>query len=128
MELVQKPPNLSVSVSTVMTLIDFTLSNARRFYSSMGNPSDTEGLKVTDSLNKLGNATIWSTKQTGMLDARTKMRKKSALFVFCQLKNFTQEKLPFCGEIQATHLLNLGVFFSFFSDIFFYCPVCFLLS
>ena len=29
-----------------MTLIDFTLSNARRFYSSMGNPSDTEGLSV----------------------------------------------------------------------------------
>ena len=28
-----------------MTLIDFTLSNARRFYPSMGNPSDTEGLR-----------------------------------------------------------------------------------
>ena len=27
-----------------MTLLDFTLSNARRFYSSMGKPSDTEGL------------------------------------------------------------------------------------
>ena len=36
--------NPSVSVSALMTLIDFTLSNARRFYSSMGNPSDTEGL------------------------------------------------------------------------------------
>ena len=36
--------NPSVSVSELMTLIDFTLSNARRFYSSMGNPSDTEGL------------------------------------------------------------------------------------
>ena len=35
----------SVFVSTLMTLIDFTLSNARRFYSSMGNPSDTEGLR-----------------------------------------------------------------------------------
>ena len=34
----------SVSVSALMTLIDFTLSNARRFYSSTGNPSDTEGL------------------------------------------------------------------------------------
>ena len=33
-----------MSVSALMTLIDFTLSNARRFYSSMGNPSDTEGL------------------------------------------------------------------------------------
>ena len=29
-----------------MTLIDFTLSNARRFYSSIGNPSDTEGLML----------------------------------------------------------------------------------
>ena len=33
-----------MSVSGLMTLIDFTLSNARRFYSSMGNPSDTERL------------------------------------------------------------------------------------
>ena len=37
--------NPSVSVSALMTLLDFTLSKARRFYSSMGNPSDTEGLK-----------------------------------------------------------------------------------
>ena len=51
-ELVQKPLNPLVSVSAVMTLIDFTLSNARRFYSSMGNPLDTEGLTVTD-LKKL---------------------------------------------------------------------------
>ena len=28
-----------------MALIDFTLSNARRFYSSMGNPSGLKGLK-----------------------------------------------------------------------------------
>ena len=34
--------NPSVSVSALMTLIDFTPSNARRFYSSMGNCSDTE--------------------------------------------------------------------------------------
>ena len=27
-----------------MTLIDFTLSNARRFYSSMGNPLTVKGL------------------------------------------------------------------------------------
>ena len=39
--------NPSVSVSALMTLIHFTLSNARRFYSSMGNPSDTEGSKIT---------------------------------------------------------------------------------
>ena len=36
------PVNPSVSVSALMTLIDFTLSNARRFYSSMGNSSETE--------------------------------------------------------------------------------------
>ena len=34
-----------------MTLIDFTLSNARRFYSSMGNPSDTEGLIIINNKN-----------------------------------------------------------------------------
>jgi len=33
------------SVGALITLIDFTLSNARRFYSSMGNPSDMRGLK-----------------------------------------------------------------------------------
>ena len=29
-----------------MALIDFTLSNARRFYSSMGNPLGLKGLKA----------------------------------------------------------------------------------
>ena len=38
-----------------MALIDFTLSNARRFYSSMGNPSGLKGLKTTLSfLNAAG--------------------------------------------------------------------------
>ena len=32
------------SVGALMTLIVFTLSNARRFYSSMGNPLDMKGL------------------------------------------------------------------------------------
>ena len=40
--------NPSVSVSALMRLIDFTLSNARRFFLSMGNPSDTEGLNCTE--------------------------------------------------------------------------------
>ena len=35
------------SVGALTTLIDFTLSNARRFYSSMGNPSDMKGLRTT---------------------------------------------------------------------------------
>ena len=46
---IRSPFNPSVFVSALMTLIDFTLSNARRFYSSMGNPSDTEGLRKTPS-------------------------------------------------------------------------------
>ena len=35
--------NPSVSVSALMTLIDFTLSNTRRFSSSMGNPRTLRG-------------------------------------------------------------------------------------
>ena len=45
--------NLSVSVSALMTLIEFTLSNARRFYSSMGNLGDTERLMSKQSIEKL---------------------------------------------------------------------------
>ena len=33
------------SIGALITLIDSILSNARRFYSSMGNPSDIKGLK-----------------------------------------------------------------------------------
>ena len=33
-------------------LIDFTLSNARRFYSSMGNPLDGKGLLTKEGLPK----------------------------------------------------------------------------
>ena len=35
-----------------MTLIDFTLSNARRFYSSVGNPLDMKGLSNLDHGDK----------------------------------------------------------------------------
>ena len=47
--------NPSVSVSALMTpqAIDFTLSNARRFYSSMGNPSDTEELTTPKTMSPL---------------------------------------------------------------------------
>ena len=38
------PINALTAVGALMTLIDFTLSNARRFYSSMGNPSEVKGL------------------------------------------------------------------------------------
>ena len=43
-----------------MTLIDFTLSNARRFYSSMGNPWDTEGLMTIGDVNDIFHAWIGS--------------------------------------------------------------------
>ena len=42
-----------MSVSALMTLTDFALSNARRFYSSMGNPSDTEGLTTPKAMSPL---------------------------------------------------------------------------
>ena len=35
-----------------MALIDFTLSNARRFYSSMGNPLGLKGLRAVNSTGK----------------------------------------------------------------------------
>ena len=38
--------NALTAVVALMTLIDFTLSYARRFYSSMGNPSAVKGLKA----------------------------------------------------------------------------------
>ena len=47
---IRSPFNPSVFVSALMTLIDFTLSNARRFYSSMRNPSDTEGLTTSKTV------------------------------------------------------------------------------
>ena len=37
-----------------MALIDFTLSNARRFYSSMGNPLGLKGLRQMDSKSYFG--------------------------------------------------------------------------
>ena len=36
----------SLNVGALMTLIAFTLSNARRFYSSVGNPLAVKGLKA----------------------------------------------------------------------------------
>jgi len=36
--------NALTAVGALVTLIDFTLSNARRFYSSVGNPLAVKGL------------------------------------------------------------------------------------
>ena len=41
---------LNDDLVALMTLIDFTLSNARRFYLSMGNPSDMKGLMLAIGL------------------------------------------------------------------------------
>ena len=37
--------NALTAVGALMTLLDFTLPNARRFYSSMGSPSAVKGIK-----------------------------------------------------------------------------------
>ena len=39
--------NALTAAGTLMTLIDFTVSNARRFYSSIGNPLAVKRLKVS---------------------------------------------------------------------------------
>ena len=43
--LLAKAFNPLTAERALRALIDFTLSNARRFYSSMGNPLDGKGLK-----------------------------------------------------------------------------------
>ena len=45
------PINLLTAEWTLRALIDFTLSNARRFYWSTGNPLDGKGLKITSDEN-----------------------------------------------------------------------------
>ena len=40
------PINALTAVEALMTLTDFTLFNARRFYSSIGNPLAVKGLKL----------------------------------------------------------------------------------
>ena len=50
------PLNALTAVRALMTFIDFTLSNARRFYSSMGKPSAVKGL-TTPKTKVRGNIT-----------------------------------------------------------------------
>ena len=53
------------SIGALMTLIDSTLSNARRFYSSMGNPLDIKGLKgeaVEEPLSRAVYVRFYSSK------------------------------------------------------------------
>ena len=44
--------------------LDFTLSNARRFYSSKGGPLDTKGLRPFNDSGKSPNKTVMSTAIT----------------------------------------------------------------
>ena len=52
-----------------MALIDFTLSNARRFYSSMGNPLGLKGLRgIYGPTNLIDSVTKSATTNTGSVD------------------------------------------------------------
>ena len=61
-----------------MTLIDFTLSNARRFYSSMGNPLAVKGLKGGIQLLFI---TIISVAACKLIKA-TKQQQQQLIFAF----------------------------------------------
>ena len=50
-----EPLNPLTAEWALRALRDFTLSDARRFYSSMGNPLDGKGLKVSSQRGKLTN-------------------------------------------------------------------------
>ena len=45
--------NALTAVGALMTLIDITLSNARRFYWSMGNPLAVKGLTTSKTISSL---------------------------------------------------------------------------
>ena len=47
-------PNSDLQILLCLTPDDFTLSNARRFYSSKGDPSGTKGLKTIFFKNSRG--------------------------------------------------------------------------
>ena len=47
------PINALTAVGALMTLIDFTLSNARRFYSSMGNRLAVKGSTASNTMSPL---------------------------------------------------------------------------
>ena len=51
--------NLALTLSLpIVPLIDFTLSNARRFYSSMGNPTGLKGLTTARFIQELSPLTL----------------------------------------------------------------------
>ena len=58
----KNPPHFKAltAVGALMTLINFTLSNVRRFYSSMGNPLAVKGLSVNFVLGTESSEILWS--------------------------------------------------------------------
>ena len=62
-----------------MTLIDFTLSNARRFYSSMGNPLAVKGLKGGIQLPFI---TIISVAACKLIKATKQQQQQQLIFAF----------------------------------------------
>ena len=67
------------TVSALMTLIDFTLSNARRFYSSMGNPLAVKGLKGGIQLPFI---TIISVAACKLIKATKQQKQQQLIFAF----------------------------------------------
>ena len=57
--------NALTAVGALMTLLDFTLPDARRFYSSMGSPSAVKGIK--DLLHGIRNIIYKYGKRTSQL-------------------------------------------------------------
>ena len=62
-----------------MTLIDFTLSNSRRFYSSMGNPLAVKGLKGGIQLPFI---TIISVAACKLIKATKQQQQQQLIFAF----------------------------------------------
>ena len=78
-----------------MTLIDSTLSNVRRFYSSMGNPSDMKGFRIRRHDAWKHSRCSWDKMRAGNLPVLVtfaKKKKKSIMqnaVVFCDIYLYT---------------------------------------
>ena len=75
---VQKTLNALTTVGALMTLKDFTLSNARRFHSSMGNPLAVKGLTTSKTVPIKG---LSLAKATGIDNISGKILKVAALAI-----------------------------------------------
>lgn len=105
--------NPSVSVSALMTLPDFSLSNARRFYSSMENPLDGKGLTP-------------STQIQGLICNQIIITSYTKLFLIVNLNlKYTHTSpavctwCPFMGATRSSFIVSFSLHFFF--------PICFSL-